>query len=283
MRITKQCSLRACTLAVCILLSSPTIQAADLYVNAEFGISLGIGTNDVSNSIDPGTPKSTESEDAAPVIGTGFGLAMPLYEIFPWSMSIPRVEIPIWPGKALTMGGQEHWTFPDWDTRFELAYIGAQEHDLRTRSGPPGGLGTTYFTTSSTHSLMATTRLEVPIQAPLNALFGRLPILDPLTMYGGGGVGVAFTELKTVARDDRAKEEGINFAYQFGAGFGYAMSDALHLSLGWRYVNFGVTEADLIDTVGNQIGKVESDVGAHEFTMGFRYAFWRVPLFDDRD
>ena len=37
MRITKQCSLRACTLAVCILLSSPTIQAADLYVNAEFG------------------------------------------------------------------------------------------------------------------------------------------------------------------------------------------------------------------------------------------------------
>jgi hypothetical protein len=204
MGTSKHSSLRACTLAVCILLSSPTIQAADLYVNAEFGISLGIGTNDVSNSIDPGTPKSAESEDAAPVIGTGFGLAVPLYELFPWSMSIPRVEIPIWPGKALTM-------------------------------------------------------------------------------YGGGGVGVAFTELKTVARDDRAKEEGINFAYQFGAGLGYAMSDALHLSLGWRYVNFGVTEADLIDTVGTRIGKVESDVGAHEFTMSFRYAFWRVPLFEDRD
>ena len=61
------------------------------------------------------------------------------------------------------------------------------------------------------------------------------------------------------------------------------MSDALHLSLGWRYVNFGVTEADLVDSVGNQRGTVESDVGAHEFTISFRYAFWKVPLFEERD
>jgi opacity protein-like surface antigen len=198
-------------------------------------------------------------------------------------MSLPRVEIPIWPGKALTMGGHEDWSFPDWDMRLELAYLGAQEHDLRTRTGPPGGLGTTYFTTSETHSLMATTRLDVPIQAPLNALFGRLPILDPLTLYGGGGIGVSFTDLRTVARDDRAEEQAINFAYQFGAGLGYAMSDALHLSLGWRYVNFGVTRADLINRLGDRIGSIESDIGAHEFTVSARYSFWSVPLFEKRD
>jgi hypothetical protein len=283
MRTFTLCSARAIVLSVGILSSSPAIQAAALYVNAEFGISLGIGTNDVANSLDPGAPKSAESTDAAPVIGSGLGLAIPLYEIFPWSLSPPRVEIPVWPGKALTLGGQEQWTFPDWDTRFELAYLGSQEHDLRTRTGPPGGLGTTYFTTSETHSLMLTTRLEVPIQAPINALFGRLPILDPLTLYGGGGVGVAFTDLRTIANDDHASDESVNLAYQFGAGFGYAMSEALHLSLGWRYVNFGVTDADLIDRVGDRIGSVESDIGAHEFTMSFRYAFWRIPLFEDRN
>ena len=72
-------------------------------------------------------------------------------------------------------------------------------------------------------------------------------------------------------------------AWQAAAGVGYSLSEALHLSLGWRYVNLGVTKADLIDTVGNKIGSIESDVGAHEFTVGFRYAFWRVPLFDDRE
>ena len=274
MRISKRSLARAGLLALCILLTSPTVQAADLYFKAEYGISSGIGTTD---GADPLGSVGEDSDDASPVVGTALGLAVPLYELFPWSMRLPKVHIPIWPGKALTMGGDEDWSFPDWDMRFELAYGGLREYEFKTDAVDD------YFTSAKAHSFMLSTRLDIPIQAPINALFGRLPILDPLTLHGGGGAGIALTDVATAVNNSRARADGINFAYQAEVGLGYALSESLHLSLGWRYLNMGVSEADLISSVGIQVGNFDVEMAAHEFTTGLEYRFWRIPLFEDRD
>ena len=80
-----------------------------------------------------------------------------------------------------------------------------------------------------------------------------------------------------------AEEESIGFAWEVDAGLGYALSEALHLSIGWRYINLGVNEADVIDSVGQNQGTFETEMAAHEFTTALRYSFWRIPLFEDRD
>ena len=50
-----------------------------------------------------------------------------------------------------------------------------------------------YRSDVSGSSLMAVLRLDVPIQAPITAMFGRIPVLEPLSIFGGGGVGVGFS------------------------------------------------------------------------------------------
>ena len=259
---------RLCTL--CILLSSPTLQAAELYVTAEYGISQGLGSVDVNHQFDQARE---DSDDASPVLGAGLGLALPLHELLPLRMSLPRIDLPIWPGKALTFGGHEDWRFPDWDVRFELAYLDGREYDFRADGADP------WFTNGKARSLMATARLDLPVQAPLTALFGRIPILDPLTVYGAAGVGAAHTEAVTLSNQDKATKESFEFAWEVDAGLGYAISDALHLSIGWRYIDLGTTQGT-IKNAGTNRGRADVDMRAHEFTTSIRYSFWRVPFFE---
>ena len=38
---------------------------------------------------------------------------------------------------------------------------------------------------------------------------------------------------------------GIDFAWEVDAGLGYAISEALHLSIGWRYIDLGTNEGTI--------------------------------------
>jgi hypothetical protein len=74
--------------------------AADLFVSSQVGTSWGTG--DGTGELDiVGIAGSGEDNDASPVYGAAFGIAVPLSDLMPYSMSLPSFDVPIWPGKAL--------------------------------------------------------------------------------------------------------------------------------------------------------------------------------------
>lgn len=84
-----------------------------------------------------------------------------------------------------------------------------------------------------------------------------------LTPYVGAGIGYAKIKGKASSLEASYSEDGNNFAWQVGAGVGYALNDKVSLDAGYRYVDYGdFTKAGL---------KWESS--AHELYVGARYAF----------
>lgn len=85
-----------------------------------------------------------------------------------------------------------------------------------------------------------------------------------LTPYVGAGIGYAKIKGKlSVLGESPYSEDDNNFAWQVGAGVGYALNDKVSLDAGYRYVDYGdFTKEGL---------KWESS--AHELYVGARYAF----------
>lgn len=84
-----------------------------------------------------------------------------------------------------------------------------------------------------------------------------------LTPYVGAGIGYAKIKGKLSVLGESYSEDDNNFAWQVGAGVGYALNDKVSLDAGYRYVDYGdFTKEGL---------KWESS--AHELYVGARYAF----------
>jgi len=251
------------------------VQAADLYFGGAAGFSNA--TADATGSdILSGGSFSGEDDDASPIYGGTLGIAVPLSDVIPWALRIPSFDIPIWPGKSLHVAGTESFRFPGWRTLIEAEAITGRKFDFST----PGLSPTTpYQGELNSTSFLGNVRLDVPIQAPLTALFGRLPMLEPVTVYFGGGVGMGWNDLAAADTGglNAGDDETFDLAYQYGAGVGYAMSDQLHLTLGWRYYNAGELEVDL--NTAPTPGKYEIELGSHEFTTQLRFHFYHVPFF----
>src|SRR5262249_51540108 len=126
-------------------------------------------------------------------------------------------------------------------------------------------------------STMGKMRLDVPIRAPIDALWGRVPFLEPVTIYLGAGAGMAFTDLAVstglLAGDDDASK----FAWQGFAGIGYQITDRVQLSMGWRYLDFGHANTTLFDAANQPIGRYSVDLSANEFTTSLSIWFWQLP------
>ena len=90
----------------------------------------------------------------------------------------------------------------------------------------------------------------------------------------GAALFVAFLTL--ISGDD----SGMEFAYEIDAGLGYAMTEAVHWSVGWRFVDMGTASMDLVDTANQPRGDMDLDLSAHEFTTSLRFTFWRVPFLE---
>lgn len=84
-----------------------------------------------------------------------------------------------------------------------------------------------------------------------------------LTPYVGAGIGYAKIKGKASSLEVSYSEDGNNFAWQVGAGVGYALNDKVSLDAGYRYVDYGDFTKDGL--------KWESS--AHELYVGARYAF----------
>ncbi len=98
------------------------------------------------------------------------------------------------------------------------------------------------------------------------------------TPYVGAGLGVAWIKQKvsstftgwTTGTDD-GNYDSTNFAWNVGAGVGYALSDNVVLDLGYRYTNFG--DAKSVSNAANSVNFHAKDLNSHEALLGLRYQF----------
>jgi opacity protein-like surface antigen len=259
--------------AAAALWAAGPVQGSELYVSGELGVSQiageGEGTNDLVGVTNPG-----DSEDASPIWGGGLGAVFPLNAMMPWRMRLPSFGVPYWPGQEVRFHGGEDVRFPDWKTRFEIEYMRGRDAELTTPSFNPLDA---YRSDVKTWTVMGKMRLDVPIRAPIDALFGRVPFLEPVTIYMGGGLGMAFTDLAVstglLAGDDDASK----FAWQGIAGIGYQLNDRVTLSMGWRYHDLGHANTQLFDAASQMRGRYSIDLSAHEFTSSLSIWFWQLP------
>lgn len=98
------------------------------------------------------------------------------------------------------------------------------------------------------------------------------------TPYVGAGLGVAWINQKvastftgwTVGTDD-GNYDTTNFAWNVGAGVGYALTDSVTVDLGYRYTSFGNAKA--VSNAANSINFRAKDLNSHEALLGLRYQF----------
>jgi outer membrane autotransporter protein len=98
------------------------------------------------------------------------------------------------------------------------------------------------------------------------------------TPYVGAGLGVAWINQKvsstfrgwTAATDDVSKTT-TNFAWNLGAGVGYALTDNVTVDLGYRYTNFG--DGKKFSSTDGTINFQTKDIQSHEALLGLRYQF----------
>jgi hypothetical protein len=257
-----------------VLGSGSAARAADLYVAGQIGISSGEG--DATSRVDfgPAVLGNDADKDASPLAGAALGIAVPLSDVIPWSLRFPSFDMPYWPGRALHFEGSDDFRFPGWSTLIEVEYVGLRNYDFETDSG---AAGTPFHSEVSSHAFMGNLRLDLPVHGVVNALVGRVPWLEPLTLYVGGGAGVGWNEIEASGPQDLGSDRSFDFAYQYGAGFGYAISDITHLSLGWRRIDLGNVELENDSDAAQR--RFDADVTAHEAVFSLRFHYYHIPFF----
>jgi len=256
----------------------PAIAAnpSELYLRGDIGISFGTGDADGSHDF-LATPDSGEDDDASPVYGVAAGVSFPMNRALPWRWRTPALRIPYWPGKAIEREASDDSGFPDWPVSFEVEYLRGRNFDYVTQGVP----NDPYRSEIDSWTVMGNLRLDFPVRPAVQQLFGRVPLLDPMTVYVGGGAGLAMNEVEASIATDRGSEEAYGFAWQAGLGFGYQLTERVRWSAGWRYVDLGDSDIALRSAAGVRNGSYSVDLGTHEFATSLTFAFWRVSFLDD--
>lgn len=81
--------------------------------------------------------------------------------------------------------------------------------------------------------------------------------------YAGGGIGVAFLNIDASAGGSGFSSDATAFAYQAGAGIGYAVTPDIVGYVDYRW--WGTSDADF--------DGVDATIGSHNVTLGIRYHF----------
>lgn len=228
--------------------------AGDLYATAEIGISGASGDSGGSTDFFDNTG---DDSDSSPVYGGAAGIAIPINELLPTS----------WDDRLRS------WrvNLPTWDMRFELEGLAGRDYELRT----DGGDG--YFTEVDNWVVMHNWWMDVPIRGAVEWAFGRFPLLEPVSVYAGGGIGMAGTKVSATDNVSSGSDRSYRFAWQASAGFEYELTEYVTLSAGYRYFDLGEADIDLNRPGGIPFGDYTLDARAHEFTTGVRVTFYTVP------
>ncbi len=230
-------------------LAASSAPAADLYFSGDLVMS---GVNADASGSTTFFSISGSDEDSSPGYGGALGLGFALPEVLPSVGSLETPEVTL---------------------RFEVEGVLGRDWELRT----DGGTG--FFTDANAWSVMTNAWLDVPVQKPLSYFFGRMPILDPLSIYGGGGIGLAGVEVDTTDNVSEGSTSENRFAWQAGAGVSYEFSEWATLSTGWRYLSLGEVETDLrFIGGGGALGSHDLDLSAHEIVSTLRFDFHSRPI-----
>lgn len=233
-----------------LLAAADAARAGDLYVSGRLGISTGTGQSGGSTNF--GFDPSGGDDDSSPVWGSALG--------FEFSLDEPVPSVADWP-------------LLDSRLRLELEGLGGRDYELRTRGADP------FFTQFTAWSVMQNLWIDVPMQGAVTALFGRVPILEPMSFYLGAGAGLAINDVKTTDNVSVGKDLGLGLAWQGGTGFGYAFTDLVTFSFGYRYQDLGEFETKLYtDPSQAPVGNFRMRLASHELVTGLRVRFFSVPL-----
>jgi opacity protein-like surface antigen len=233
---------------IAIFAAAPAL-AGDLYVSGRLGVSGATG--DTGGSTIFGFSPSGSDSDSSPVWGTALGLEYRLDE-----------PIPSATDSALA----------DWRLRLELEGLGGRDYELRTQGADP------FFTEATAWTVMQNLWVDLPLHSAVTSLFGRVPVLEPLSFYAGGGVGLGITDVSTTDNVSSGSETALGVTWQGGTGFSYSFTDLVTFSIGYRYQDLGTIEMDLRDASLANVGRFELDLAAHEITTGLRVRFYPVPF-----
>lgn len=240
-----------CLVAACVL--AARVEAADLYLSGSLGNSGGFGESSGETDF---FDIDGDDSDASPSYGGTFGLSFAMDEALP---SIKSFEL------------------PSWTVRTELEFLMGRDYELRSDGATQQD---DFFTEVDAWTLLPSVWVDLPLRTPISWLFGRVPVLEPMSLYAGGGLGIASVDLYTKDQAYTGKEESLNFAWQAGLGIGYELTDTTTFSVGWRYLSMGQTEADLLLAPNVKGGEFELDLSSHEILTGLRVNFYTAPLGD---
>lgn len=260
---------RATMLAICTgLWFAPAVHAADLYVSGALlnSFTSSKGSGDISlGTTTPPTPlfeiEGTD-KDSSPGFGGAVGFGFGVDEL--------RADV-------------RGYEMPHWKIRLELEGLFGREYDFRfdTQSvggGGGGGVNNTFFSEIDAWTIMSNAWLDIPVQRPVSYVFGRVPILNPLSVYVGGGFGLARAKFRTTDNISEGTDKINRFSWQAGAGIGYQLNQWATLNLGYRYWDLGKVDAKVLFGDNTLTGRQEVDLTSQEFITNVRIAFYQAPL-----
>ena len=164
---------------------------------------------------------------------------------------------------------------PSWIVRTELEYMMGRDYEIKS----DGAAANDFFLSEvDSWTVMPNFSVEVPLRDPIQWLFGRIPVLEPMSLYGNVGLGIAQVNLAASDNNSDVDEDSLNFAWQGGAGINYTLTDTTSFVLGWRYVSLGTTEGTVKNLQGG--GDFELELASHEIVTGLRINFYTAPLKD---
>ena len=256
---TSICSCIAVLLALAA--TTTTARAADLYGSANVNISGGMAkSSGVTGNATFSRPNTGSDMDSSPAWGASFGIGFALDEAIRGETEFPGTD---WRMSA-----------PHWRVRFEFEGEGGRDYEFAT-DGPA-----VYHSEYSAWTVMSNLWLDVPLYQPIEWAFGRVPILEPLAVYMGFGLGLTINDVSTSDGVSSGEENGVGFAWQAGAGLGYDLTERVTLGVGYRYVDLGSVDMELYNPI--PFGNLSLDLSAHELATTVRVSFYNLPFWDGR-
>jgi len=233
------------------LLAGPAA-AAHLFFTGTFGNSGATGNTSGKTQF---FNVSGSDTDISPSYGGTLGLSFALDE------ALPQVK---------------SFELPSWTVRTELEYQMGRDYQFRS----DGANKNSFFTNADAWSLVPNLALEVPLRTPISWLFGRIPVLEPMSIYGNAGIGAAMVKMNVTDNVSKGEANQLNFAWQAGVGLAYELTDMTTFQFGWRYVSLGQTDSTLKFGPGAKAGSYSLDLTSQEFIAGLRINFYTAPLKD---
>ncbi len=246
-----------------LFMASPTRADWKIYVAPGLGISRAIVDTDGRDrdpNVVPPIRFGGSGDDSSPVLAFAVGLEIPMDELVPreWLLDV---------------------RLPSWPVRIELEAAGLRDYEIRTDvSG-----SNEFFTEITATTTFVNFWLDIPLvdaYRPVQYVFGlgRQPglrrWLEPASFYLGPGIGFSAIEIDGTDNVFKANDDPIGFAWNFGFGLNYALTDRVSLNAGYRFVGLADHTMDLDEGQGVNADIDYQNWEIHEFRFGVKIKLW---------